>query len=168
MLEVNNFSAIRISLASPDQIRGGRRARSRSRDHQSLDPQAREGWALRRRIFADQGLGVLLRQYKRIRYKGIICGAASGHPLEGPSRADGPHPAQPGQPYLVLQGHASRLGILPTSARATSSGSCTALYIVTHVDEDARAPRAAIEEGPRVGAARPGFRAAREDEQARG
>ena len=71
---------------------------------------------LLRQVQADPLQGHHLRQVRR-----------GGHPLQGPPRADGPHPAgQPGQPHLVLQGHAEPArASCSTSARATSSGSCT-------------------------------------------
>ena len=51
---------------------------------------------LLRQVQADPLQGHHLRQVRR-----------RGHAQQGPSRADGPHPAgQPGQPHLVLQGHA--------------------------------------------------------------
>ena len=73
-----------------------------------------------------------------------------GHPLEGPPRADGPHPArQPGQPHLVLQGHARRASgiLLDISPRNLERILYFALYIVTGVDEDVRERFAAEHRG---------------------
>ncbi len=71
---------------------------------------------LLRQVQADPLQGHHLRQVRR-----------RGHALEGPPRADGPHPAgQPGQPHLVLQGHPEPArASCSTSARATSSASST-------------------------------------------
>ena len=63
------------------------------------------------------------------------------HPQQGPSRADGSHPAgEPGQPHLVLQGDAVPARILlDISPRNLERILYFALYIVSHVDEEARA-----------------------------
>ena len=103
---------------------------------------------LLRQVQADPLQGHHLRQVRR-----------RGHPLEGPPRADGPHPAgQPGQPHLVLQGHA-RAGSAScsTSARATSSGSCTSRCTSspTSTRTPASAPWPPSRKRPRVAAARP-------------
>ena len=110
MLEVNNFNAIRISLASPDQIRRMVEGRgNEARDDQLPDAQAREGRPVRRaHLRSDQGLGVLLRQVQADPLQGhhLRQVRRRGHALEGPPRAHGPHPAgEPRQPHLVLQGH---------------------------------------------------------------
>ena len=111
MLEVNNFDAIRIGLASPDEIKRVVLGRGhQARDHQLPHPQAGEGRSLRRaHLRSHQGLGVLLRQVQADPLQGdhLRQVRRGGHPQQGPPRADGPHQAgQPGQPHLVLQGHA--------------------------------------------------------------
>ena len=85
-----------------------------ARDDQLPDAQAGEGRALRRaHLRSHQGLGVLLRQVQADPLQGhhLRQVRRRGHALQGPPRADGPHPAgQPGQPHLVLQGHAEPPG----------------------------------------------------------
>ena len=115
MLEVNNFNAIRISLAPPGpdpRLVEGRG--HQARDDQLPHAQAGEGRPLRRaHLRSHQGLGVLLRQVQADPLQGhhLRQVRRRGHPRQGPPRADGPHPAgQPGQPHLVLQGHAEPAG----------------------------------------------------------
>ena len=88
MLEVNNFSAIRISLASPDQIREwskGEVTKPETINYRTL--QAREGWAVRRaHLRSHAGLGVLLREVQADPVQGdhLRQVRRRGHPLEGP------------------------------------------------------------------------------------
>ena len=109
MIDINNFDAIEIGLASSKQIRGWSLGRGhQAGDHQLPHAQAREGRPLlRAHLRSDQGLGVLLRQVQARPLQGHRLRALRrrGHALEGPPRADGPHrPGRPGQPHLVLQG----------------------------------------------------------------
>ena len=111
MLEVNNFSAIRISLASPDQIREwskGEVTKPETINYRTLKPE-KDGLFDERIFGPTKDWECYCGKYKRIRYKGIICDKCGVEVTrsQGPPRADGPHPAgQPGQPHLVLQGHA--------------------------------------------------------------
>jgi len=63
MLEVNDFNAIRISLASPEQIRGwsyGEVTKPETINYRTLKPEKR--WSiLRAYLWSDEGLGMLLR-----------------------------------------------------------------------------------------------------------
>ena len=64
MLEVNDFNAIRISLASPEQIRGwsyGEVTKPETINYRTLKPE-KDGLFCERIFGPDQGLGVLLRQ----------------------------------------------------------------------------------------------------------
>ena len=109
MLEVNNFNAIRISLASPDQIREwskGEVTKPETINYRTLKPE-KDGLFDERIFGPTKDWECYCGKYKRIRYKGIICDKCGVEVTrEGPPRADGPHPAcEPGQPHLVLQGH---------------------------------------------------------------
>jgi len=83
-----------------------------------------------------------LRQVQAIRYKGIICDKCGVEVTRSKVRreAHGPHSAgQPGQPIWYFKGTPSRLGILlDISPRNLERILYFALYIVTHVDEEAR------------------------------
>ena len=111
MLEVNNFNAIRISLASPDQIREwskGEVTKPETINYRTLKPE-KDGLFDERIFGPTKDWECYCGKYKRIRYKGIICDKCGVEVTrsQGPPRADGPHPAgEPGQPHLVLQGHA--------------------------------------------------------------
>ena len=111
MLEVNDFDAIRISLASPEQIKGVVVGRGhQAGDDQLPHAQAGEGRPLlRAHLRSHQGLGVLLRQVQAHPLQGhhLRQVRRRGHALEGAPRAHGPHRAgRAGQPHLVRQGHA--------------------------------------------------------------
>ena len=163
MLEVNNFSAIRISLASPDQIREwskGEVTKPETINYRTLKPE-KDGLFDERIFGPTKDWECYCGKYKRIRYKGIICDKCGVEVTrsQGPPRADGPHPAgQPGQPHLVLQGHAEPArASCSTSARATSSGSCTSRCTSspTSTRTRASAPCRRSRRRPRVAAARP-------------
>ncbi len=111
MIDINNFDAIEISLASSKQIRSLELRRGdQARDDQLPHAEAREGWpVLRAHLRSDQGLGVLLRQVQARALQGHRVRALrrGGHALEGPPRAHGPRrPGRARQPHLVLQGRA--------------------------------------------------------------
>ncbi len=154
MLEVNNFNAIRISLASPDQIREwskGEVTKPETINYRTLKPE-KDGLFDERIFGPTKDWECYCGKYKRIRYKGIICDKCGVEVtrLEGPPGADGPHPAgQPGQPHLVLQGHAvAAWASSSTSARATSSASSTSRCTSspTSTRRPASAPSLALED----------------------
>ena len=75
MLEVNNFSAIRISLASPDQIREwskGEVTKPETINYRTLKPE-KDGLFDERIFGPTKDWECYCGKYKRIRYKGIIC-----------------------------------------------------------------------------------------------
>ena len=108
-MDINNFDAIEIGLASSKKIRGWSSRRGhQARDDQLPHAEAREGRALlRAHLRSDQGLGVLLRQVQAGPLQGHRLRALRrrGDPLQGPPRAHGPHrPGRAGLAHLVLQG----------------------------------------------------------------
>src|SRR5207247_10624186 len=75
MLEVNNFNAIRISLASPDQIRewsSGEVTKPETINYRTLKPE-KDGLFDERIFGPTKDWECYCGKYKRIRYKGIIC-----------------------------------------------------------------------------------------------
>src|SRR6185503_9068430 len=75
MLEVNNFNAIRISLASPDQIREwskGEVTKPETINYRTLKPE-KDGLFDERIFCPTKDWECYCGKYKRIRYKGIIC-----------------------------------------------------------------------------------------------
>src|SRR6266478_1101801 len=75
MLEVNNFNAIRISLASPEQIRSwshGEVTKPETINYRTLKPE-RDGLFCERIFGPTKDWECYCGKYKRVRYKGIIC-----------------------------------------------------------------------------------------------
>ncbi|MEX2547038.1 MAG: hypothetical protein WD830_04530, partial [Chloroflexota bacterium] len=75
MLEVNNFNAIRISLASPEQIRDwskGEVTKPETINYRTLRPE-KDGLFDERIFGPSRDWECYCGKYKRIRYKGIIC-----------------------------------------------------------------------------------------------
>ena len=148
VLEVNDFNAVRISLAvaGADPLVVVRRGHQ-ARDHQLPHAQAGEGRALLREdLRSHEGLRVLLRQVQarplqghRLRQVRRRSGALQGSP-----RAHGPHRAGvAGEPHLVREGHAE-----PARPAARHLAAHLervlyfAQYIVTAVDEAREEARA--------------------------
>src|SRR5829696_3128983 len=172
MLEVNNFSAIRISLASPDQIREwskGEVTKPETINYRTLKPE-KDGLFDERIFGPTRDWECYCGKYKRIRYKGIICDKCGVEVTRSKVRRERMGHIQLASPVSHIwyfKGTPSRLGILlDISPRNLERILYFALYIVTHVDEDARKRAlAAIEEeaegrGGKAGQAL----AAREDE----
>ena len=172
MLEVNNFSAIRISLASPDQIREwskGEVTKPETINYRTLKPE-KDGLFDERIFGPTKDWECYCGKYKRIRYKGIICDKCGVEVTRSKVRRERMGHIQLASPVSHIwyfKGTPSRLGILlDISPRNLERILYFALYIVTHVDEDARKRAlAAIEEeaegrGGKAGQAL----AAREDE----
>ena len=162
MLEVNNFNGDPHLARQPGPDPGVVEGRGhQARDHQLPHAQAGEGRAVRRaHLRSHEGLGVLLREVQAHPVQGhhLRQVRRRGHALEGPPRADGPHPAgQPRRAHLVLQGHARAASAsCSTSAPATSSGSCTSpcTSSPTSTRRRASAPCRPSRSSPRVAAAR--------------
>src|SRR6185437_10750738 len=75
MLEVNNFNAIRISLASPDQIREwskGEVTKPETINYRTLRPE-KDGLFDERIFGPTKDWECYCGKYKRIRYRGIVC-----------------------------------------------------------------------------------------------
>ncbi len=75
MLEVNDFDAVRISLASPEQIRSWSYrevTKPETFNYRTLKPE-RDGLFCERIFGPTKDFECFCGKYKRIRYKGIIC-----------------------------------------------------------------------------------------------
>ena len=153
MLEVNNFSAIRISLASPDQIREwskGEVTKPETINYRTLKPE-KDGLFDERIFGPTKDWECYCGKYKRIRYKGIICDKCGVEVTRCKVRRERMGHIQLASPVSHIwyfKGTPSRLGILlDISPRNLERILYFALYIVTHVDEEARKRAlAAIEE----------------------
>ncbi len=144
MLEVNNFSAIRISLASPDQIRDwskGEVTKPETINYRTLKPE-KDGLFDERIFGPTKDWECYCGKYKRIRYKGIICDKCGVEVTRSKVRRERMGHIQLASPVSHIwyfKGTPSRLGILlDISPRNLERILYFALYIITHVDEDAR------------------------------
>src|SRR6184192_1765762 len=75
MLEVNNFNAVRITLASPDRIRSWSRGavtKPETINYRTLKPE-RDGLFCERIFGPAKDWECHCGKYKRVRHKGIIC-----------------------------------------------------------------------------------------------
>ncbi len=144
MLEVNNFSAIRISLASPDQIREwskGEVTKPETINYRTLKPE-KDGLFDERIFGPTKDWECYCGKYKRIRYKGIICDKCGVEVTRSKVRRERMGHIQLASPVSHIwyfKGTPSRLGILlDISPRNLERILYFALYIVTNVDEEAR------------------------------
>ncbi len=144
MLEVNNFSAIRISLASPDQIREwskGEVTKPETINYRTLKPE-KDGLFDERIFGPTKDWECYCGKYKRIRYKGIICDKCGVEVTRSKVRRERMGHIQLASPVSHIwyfKGTPSRLGILlDISPRNLERILYFALFIVTNVDEDMR------------------------------
>ncbi len=75
MLEVNHFNAVRITLASPEQIRSwsrGEVTKPETINYRTLKPE-RDGLFCERIFGPQKDWECACGKYKRVRYKGIVC-----------------------------------------------------------------------------------------------
>jgi DNA-directed RNA polymerase subunit beta' len=145
MLEVNNFSAIRISLASPEQIREwskGEVTKPETINYRTLKPE-KDGLFDERIFGPTKDWECYCGKYKRIRYKGIICDKCGVEVTRSKVRRERMGHIQLASPVSHIwyfKGTPSRLGILlDISPRNLERILYFALYVVTHVDEEAKA-----------------------------
>src|SRR3954452_7862389 len=144
MLEVNNFNAIRISLASPEQIRDwskGEVTKPETINYRTLRPE-KDGLFDERIFGPSRDWECYCGKYKRIRYKGIICDKCGVEVTRAKVRRERMGHIQLASPVSHIwyfKGTPSRLGILlDISPRNLEAVLYFAKYLVTWVDEDAR------------------------------
>ena len=144
MLEVNNFSAIRISLASPDQIREWSKrevTKPETINYRTLKPE-KDGLFDERIFGPTKDWECYCGKYKRIRYKGIICDKCGVEVTRSKVRRERMGHiklASPVSHIWYFKGTPSRLGILlDISPRNLERILYFALYVVTRVDESQR------------------------------
>ncbi|MCV0377539.1 MAG: hypothetical protein K5835_18845, partial [Microbacterium sp.] len=144
MLEVNNFDAIRISLASPEQIKGwssGEVTKPETINYRTLKPE-KDGLFDERIFGPTKDWECYCGKYKRIRYKGIICDKCGVEVTRSKVRRERMGHiklASPVSHIWYFKGTPSRLGILlDISPRNLERILYFALYVVTRVDEAQR------------------------------
>src|SRR5687768_3911257 len=144
VLEVNEFNAIRISLASPDQIRSwssGEVTKPETINYRTLRPE-KDGLFDERIFGPTRDWECYCGKYKRIRYKGIICDKCGVEVTRAKVRRERMGHIQLASPVSHIwffKGTPSRLGILlDMSPRNLERILYFALYVVTHIDEHQR------------------------------
>ena len=144
MLEVNNFDAIRINLASPEQIKGwssGEVTKPETINYRTLKPE-KDGLFDERIFGPTKDWECYCGKYKRIRYKGIICDKCGVEVTRSKVRRERMGHiklASPVSHIWYFKGTPSRLGILlDISPRNLERILYFALYVVTRVDETQR------------------------------
>ncbi len=144
MLEVNNFDAIRISLASPDQIKSwssGEVTKPETINYRTLKPE-KDGLFDERIFGPTKDWECYCGKYKRIRYKGIICDKCGVEVTRSKVRRERMGHiklASPVSHIWYFKGTPSRLGILlDVSPRNLERILYFAMYVVYRVDENER------------------------------
>ncbi|HET9879333.1 MAG TPA: DNA-directed RNA polymerase subunit beta' [Candidatus Limnocylindria bacterium] len=144
MLEVNNFDAIRISLASPEQIKSwssGEVTKPETINYRTLKPE-KDGLFDERIFGPTKDWECYCGKYKRIRYKGIICDKCGVEVTRSKVRRERMGHiklASPVSHIWYFKGTPSRLGILlDVSPRNLERILYFALYVVNRVDEQER------------------------------
>ena len=144
MLEVNDFNAIRLSLASPSQIRSwsyGEVTKPETINYRTLKPE-RDGLFCERIFGPVRDFECHCGKYKRVRYKGIVCdkcGVEVARSKVRRERMGHISLAAPVTHIWFAKGVPSRLGLLLDIApRTLERVVYFAQYVVTEVNEEAR------------------------------
>ncbi|MCX6011790.1 MAG: DNA-directed RNA polymerase subunit beta' [Chloroflexi bacterium] len=144
MLEVNDFDAIRISLASPEQIRSwsyGEVTKPETVNYRTLKPE-RDGLFCERIFGPTKDFECYCGKYKRIRYKGVICdkcGVEVARAKVRRERMGHIELACPVSHIWFAKGIPSRVGLLlDLSPRSLERVLYFSHYIITSIDEEAR------------------------------
>lgn len=144
MLEVNDFSAVRISLASPEQIRSwswGEVTKPETVNYRTLKPE-RDGLFCERIFGPTKDFECYCGKYKKVRYRGIVCdkcGVEVARAKVRRERMGHVELAAPVSHIWFVKGTPSNLGLLlDISPRNLERVIYFAQYIITHVDHKAR------------------------------
>src|SRR6476469_1940800 len=145
MLEINDFNAIRISLASPEDILGwshGEVTKPETINYRTLKPE-RDGLFCERIFGPPKDWECYCGKYKRVRSKGVICDKCGVEVTRAKVRRDRMGHialASPVSHIWFVKGTPSRLGLLlDISPRNMERVLYFASYIITTVDEEGRA-----------------------------
>src|SRR5919201_990676 len=144
MLEVNEFNAIRISLASPDQIRtwsSGEVTKPETINYRTLRPE-KDGLFDERIFGPTRDWECYCGKYKRIRYKGIICDKCGVEVTRAKVRRERMGHIQLASPVShiwYVKGTPSRIGLLlDITPRTLEQILYFAKYVVVDVHENQR------------------------------
>jgi DNA-directed RNA polymerase subunit beta' len=141
---VNNFNAIRISLASPEQIRSwsyGEVTKPETINYRTLKPE-KDGLFCEKIFGPTKDFECYCGKYKRVRYKGIVCdkcGVEVARSKVRRERMGNIELASPVSHIWFVKGTPSRLGLLlDMSPRSLERVLYFAQYIIIEVDADAK------------------------------
>ena len=144
LLEVNDFNAVRISLASPEQVRSwsyGEVLKPETINYRTLKPE-KDGLFCEKIFGPQKDFECYCGKYKRVRYKGIVCdkcGVEVARSKVRRERMGHIELASPVAHIWFVKGTPSRLGLLlDISPRNLERVLYFAQYIITHVDEAAK------------------------------
>ncbi len=144
MLEVNDFNAVRIALASPEQIRSwsyGEVLKPETINYRTLKPE-KDGLFCEKIFGPTKDFECYCGKYKRVRYKGIICdkcGVEVARSKVRRERMGHIELASPVSHIWFVKGTPSRLGLLlDISPRSLERVLYFAQHIITQVDEGAK------------------------------
>ena len=147
MLEVNDFNAIRLMIASPDQIRRwsyGEVVKPETINYRTLKPE-KDGLFCERIFGPQKDWECACGKYKRVRFRGITCdkcGVEVARANVRRERMGHIELASPVSHIWYFKGIPSQLGLLlDLSPRNLEKVLYFASYIVTSVDEEARRQR---------------------------
>src|SRR5437762_80751 len=145
MIDINNFDAIEIGLASSKQIRSwssGEVTKPETINYRTLKPE-KDGLFCEKIFGPTKDWECYCGKYKRVRYKGIICdkcGVEVARAKVRRERMGHIELAAPVSHIWFVKGTPSRIGLLlDVSPRSLERVLYFAQYIITEVDEDARA-----------------------------
>ena len=143
-LEVNDFNAIRISLASPEQIRSwsyGEVTKPETINYRTLKPE-KDGLFCEKIFGPTKDFECYCGKYKRVRYKGIVCDKCGVEVTRSKVRRERMGHIELASPVAhiwFVKGTPSRIGLLlDISPRSLERVLYFAQFIVTSVDEDVR------------------------------
>src|ERR1700752_4723330 len=145
MLKLENFDALTLSLASPDTIMSwshGEVTKPETINYRTLKPE-RDGLFCEKIFGPTKDWECHCGKYKRYRYKGIICDKCGVEVTRSAVRRERMGHIKLAAPVAhiwFLRGVPSRLGlVLDLSVQELEKVVYFASYIITSVDEDARA-----------------------------
>ncbi|MBN1368016.1 MAG: DNA-directed RNA polymerase subunit beta' [Dehalococcoidales bacterium] len=144
MLEVNDFDAVRISLASPEQIRSwsyGEVTKPETINYRTLKPE-RDGLFCERIFGPTKDYECFCGKYKKIRYKGVICDKCGVEVTQARVRRERMGHIELASPVAHIwfaRGIPSRIGLLLNlSPRNLERVLYFSHFIVISIDEEAR------------------------------
>ncbi|MEZ4553657.1 MAG: DNA-directed RNA polymerase subunit beta' [Dehalococcoidia bacterium] len=144
VLEVNDFNAIRLSLASPAQIRSwsyGEVTKPETINYRTLKPE-KDGLFCEKIFGPTKDFECYCGKYKRVRYKGIVCDKCGVEVARSKVRRERMGHVSLAAPVAHIwfsKGVPSRLGLLlDIPPRTLERVLYFAQYVITEVNEEAR------------------------------